>query len=326
MNDIAVLLNHPFGLASLFEKQGFLPLKEKIRVYLFPDSEDETDEEERKELTLLLLHEWFAVSEVESVLVPKSEDIGLILNQIEGFKTVYVETSLLGIDKLESLRNSDNVELFNSYSDEYMLRSGKLGYPILSLMALKRLGFCRKIKSYLKEKRYEHSVSVAETSYQIAINNSLNDISVACYIAGLFHDISKDLEPSLQLEYGSVYSTDILEVEEFAYHQFASCQLAREEFGIKDENILCAIASHCTGKKNMEPMSMILYSADKAEPGREFPTEEIRNLCMKDYQKGFVAVLEDQVRYFRKHGIRFCGNRFTEDMYQTYLKNFIKED
>lgn len=326
MNDIVVLLNHPFGLVSLSERQGFLPEKENVHLFLLPECEDDTPQTENRKLTSLLIQQCFKNCPDRFVLEPDLDNLDGILNRVQDAKTVFMEASLLDGYKLESLQKYDNINFFVSYSDEYLLRNGKLGYPILNMMASNRLGFCKKIKSYLKEKRYLHSVSVAETAYEIARNNSLNEISVACYIAGLFHDISKDLEPSLQLEFGKNYSQDILEVEEFAYHQFASCWLCKEEFSLDHPDILNAISSHCTGKKEMDAMSMILYSADKVEPTREFPTSTLRKLCFEDYQKGFVAVLEDQIRYFRKHGIRFCGNRFTKDMYQTYLKDSIRED
>ena len=205
----------------------------------------------------------------------------------------------------------------------FYLNNNSFKYETLKIFAKERIYFCKQIKSYLKEHRYNHSVSVADTAYEIAKRNGFDEsFCLKCYIAGLFHDVSKDLFTSLQYEYGKVYSPDKIDkIEDFAYHQIASCLLSKEIFEISDKEILNAISNHCTGNGYMDPMSMILYSADKVEPLREFKTDNLRQSCFNNFKVGFKEVLQDQVNYFIKNNIPYKGNIFTAEMYKTYLNN-----
>ena len=47
---------------------------------------------------------------------------------------------------------------------------------------------------------------------------------------------------------------------------FFGCPIAKNEFGIKDEEILSAIRFHTIGKKEMTTLEKIIYLADKIEP------------------------------------------------------------
>lgn len=224
----------------------------------------------------------------------------------------------VGLAKYQDFK-SPNFPFIFPPTEKNLIQKSCLTEEELLLLAENKIYFCSKIKSYLKQSRYDHSVSVAKTAYDICMKNSFEDLAMDAFLAGLFHDISKDLEPSLQYEIGLKYSQDIASVEEFAYHQYASCYLAKTYFGLEKDNILQAISRHCTGCKNMGILDMILYTADKVEPTRRFPTEKLREEAFKSYSDGFVAVLQDQMNYFKKNNIPFTGNPFSKEMYETYL-------
>ncbi|PLZ34007.1 phosphohydrolase, partial [Fischerella thermalis WC542] len=44
--------------------------------------------------------------------------------------------------------------------------------------------------------------------------------------------------------------------------------IARESFGVQDEEVLQAIANHTLGRPGMSPLSCIVFLADTLEPGR----------------------------------------------------------
>ncbi len=224
---------------------------------------------------------------------------------------------------LNKFNFASNIKYFCLKTTTYYLNNNLFKYKTLKIFAKERIYFCKQIKSYLKEHRYNHSVSVADTAYEIAKQNGFDEsFCLKCYIAGLFHDVSKDLSTSLQYEYGKIYSPfKIDKIEDFAYHQLASCLLSKEEFGLSDDEILKAISNHCTGNGYMDSMSMILYSADKVEPLREFKTENLRQSCLNNFEVGFKEVLQDQVNYFIKNNIPYKGNIFTAEMYKIYLNN-----
>lgn len=274
------------------------------------------DKTEKKEDAIKIL-ELIGIKFNSIKVIDESESFNL---EIQKYNFIYCACN--SITAAELLKgNYRQIKLFKEQNPLQLMYEGKLSFPLLCYLADNSLYYCNKIHSYLKEKRYRHVISVAKTAYMIAENNSLDSIKLEAFISGLFHDISKDLESSFQLELGKKYSSDISYVEPFAYHQYASCLLAKEQFGLDEEKILEAISCHCTGKKDMSPLDMILYTADKVEPLRDFPTEELRNLAYKSYKDGFVAVLEDQMRFFVKNGISFKTNPFTKQMYQSYLED-----
>jgi predicted HD superfamily hydrolase involved in NAD metabolism len=189
--------------------------------------------------------------------------------------------------------------------------------PILESIGKKRFYFAKIVSLLLKKSRYDHSLSVAKTAYQIAEKNGL--CPEMAYTAGMYHDLGKDLEVSLQKEILDEHFPKIYPVEEFAYHQFVSAYYARSFFHVKEKAVLDAIQYHCTGKKKMSALEKCLYVADKVEPTRDFPTEKLRNQCFHNLNEGFVAVLQDQQAYFEKKGIAFKTNRYSQEMYEFYL-------
>ena len=47
-------------------------------------------------------------------------------------------------------------------------------------------------------------------------------------------------------------------------------EIAKREYGIKDEEILNAIRFHTTGRKNMTKLEKLIYLADYIEPNRKY--------------------------------------------------------
>lgn len=189
---------------------------------------------------------------------------------------------------------------------------------VLSYISSHGLYYIKDIKKYISNKRFLHSVSVAETAYDIALNNGV-DPSKA-YVAGLLHDIAKEIPLEEHIRYikeniGESY----LSIQKPLYHQFTGVKIAREVFGIKDEEILEAIKVHATGSGMMSKMAKILYAADKIEPTRGYDSSELINECIKDIDTGFVKVLDENVKFFIEKGIKY-DNPLTLECIKTYLK------
>ena len=215
------------------------------------------------------------------------------------------------------------VENISDYSSSKIRDGASLNLPIelLHYIVEHNLYFIQKLKKHLSKERYIHSVSVAETAYSIAEANHLDPI--LCYHAGLFHDVAKDLSHEEKEKLMKKYYPRFVNFPRFAYHQFLSAFLAKQEFGITDERILKAIKYHCTGHKNMSKIEKCIYVADKTEPLRNFPTYESRRCAMKDLESGFLKVIIDQMNYLMNKGVNFLSSTWTSDMYRQYLN--IKE-
>ena len=53
-------------------------------------------------------------------------------------------------------------------------------------------------------------------------------------------------------------------------HSFLGAEIAKQRYGIDDEEILNAIRFHTTGRANMTMLDKVIYLADYIEPMRNF--------------------------------------------------------
>ena len=165
--------------------------------------------------------------------------------------------------------------------------------------------------------RLAHSKSVAKTAYKIARANNL-DNPLKAYIAGLFHDIGKDIAESKQYEMTKKYYPEFADIPKFAYHQFAGAHLVQEMFGIKDPDIIEAIEFHSTGNENMCELAKIIYAADKIEPTRGFDSSDLIAAMKNDVHEGFKTVLQAN-KDFLLSKEKDINNRLTYKCFKQYL-------
>ena len=165
--------------------------------------------------------------------------------------------------------------------------------------------------------RLAHSKSVAKTAYEIAKANNL-DNPLKAFVAGLFHDIGKDIAEDKQYEMTKKYYPEYADIPKFAYHQFAGAHLVQEMFGIKDPDIIEAIEFHSTGNENMCLLAKIIYASDKIEPTRGFDSSELINAMKKDAAKGFITVLQANKEFLLSKE-KNIENRLTYKCFKQYL-------
>ena len=128
----------------------------------------------------------------------------------------------------------------------------------------------------MKERRYLHSISVAKLAYEIAVSNNIEN-PWRYYIAGLLHDIGKDLPISEQKAIVEAHFKEYKDFPSQIIHQFVGRYLAEKDFGITDKDILEAIEYHTTGHPDMKSMAKVVYATDKIEPTRGFDGSELIN-------------------------------------------------
>ena len=216
------------------------------------------------------------------------------MHKIEGLG---IEVSSTEIRELKSFEMPDDV-LF--YIVEHDLYEGMV-----------------ELKSILSPHRLAHSKSVAKTAYEIAKANNL-DNPLKAFIAGLFHDIGKDIPESKQYELTKKYYSEYADIPKFAYHQFAGAHLVQEMFGIKDQDIIEAIEFHSTGNENMCLLAKIIYAADKIEPTRGFDSSDLIAAMKNDAEQGFKTVLQAN-KDFLLSKEKDINNRLTYKCFKQYL-------
>ena len=120
----------------------------------------------------------------------------------------------------------------------------------------------KELESCLTEERYIHSIGVMEMAEILAKRFSC-DVQKAKF-AGLLHDCAKCLSKEESLKY-----TDCLLECELpslkTWHAPIGRFIAKNKYGIDDEEILNAIRWHTVGRINMSDFEKIIYLADKIE-------------------------------------------------------------
>ena len=119
-----------------------------------------------------------------------------------------------------------------------------------------------RLKKCLTYERYIHSLGVMERAMELAEEFGL-DVEKA-KVAGLLHDCAKCL-PKEKLE---KYIDTFEECEKLSvktWHAPVGVIVAKNEYGVTDEEILSAIRWHTIGKKNMTDFEKIIFIADKIE-------------------------------------------------------------
>lgn len=122
------------------------------------------------------------------------------------------------------------------------------------------------LKDNLSEKRYIHSIGTAECARDLAIKFGLD--SEKAYMAGLLHDCAKCFSNEKLLEIIN-NNLNVQKVELMNYktlHAPVSAFIAKNNFGVEDNEILSAIRWHTLGKIDMTDFEKIIFLADKIEP------------------------------------------------------------
>lgn len=158
----------------------------------------------------------------------------------------------------------------------------------------------KELQKELEPKRYEHTIGVASTSFSLALRYGAD--AEKAYVAGLLHDCAKcysnDKSMTLCKKYGIKLSK--FEKENPALiHSKLGAVVAREKYGINDEEIISSIKYHTTGKADMTLLEKIVFSADYMEPNRKtIPgLEEIRNTIFLDLDKAIYLILNNTLQH-----------------------------
>ncbi len=144
------------------------------------------------------------------------------------------------------------------------------------------------LKENLSDKRFRHSLNVATAAKKLAeINGADPD---KCYLAGLLHDICKEIDPELQIMLMKRSGYEISEVEWGApktHHAIAGAQFVKEFYKITDPDVCDPIRWHTVGKGGMSIYEKILYMADLISEERSYPdADRIRRITYRDLNRG----------------------------------------
>jgi nicotinate-nucleotide adenylyltransferase len=173
-------------------------------------------------------------------------------------------------------------------------------------------------QAHVKEKRYQHSIRVAEMCARMCRQYSLD--SRKGYLAGIGHDMCKDFSDKELFELAGRDGREIIDYDRkkpALLHGRAAAVLLKEQFKVYDQEILEAVANHTSGIIGMCDLTKCLFLADKIEPGRPQSTDEYRaGLLAMSLNDMLYSVLEENYEYLTKKGYEiYPGTREMIDYY-----------
>lgn len=159
-------------------------------------------------------------------------------------------------------------------------------------------------ENHVKKERFAHSVRTAETCAQLCRRFGLDEKKG--YFAGISHDMCKECDDmelvSLAVKDGLPLSP-IERTKLSLLHGRAAATLLKDQFHVRDSDIIEAVQHHTFGKAGMCGLAKILFVADKIEPGREYITKEYLKKTDKMTLNELVEfVLSENISYLKKHG------------------------
>lgn len=144
----------------------------------------------------------------------------------------------------------------------------------------------RQLEGMINNKRYMHSFMVTATALALSGGKCYDEV----FIASTLHDCAK----SCYVDY--LHMTK--ENSDIA-HAHIGAIVAKEKFGIDNEQILDAIYWHTTARANMSWLEKIVFLADKLEPTRDYDTA---SLYRETLDETLLATLNDLVYFLELMG------------------------
>lgn len=167
------------------------------------------------------------------------------------------------------------------------------------------LDLTEKIRKYVlgavSTDRYNHCVSTAGQAAAICRITGQNVYSG--YLAGLSHDMAREMSPELLLSLASRDGRAISTFEKKDATRFlhgrAAAVILQESFGVLDPYILQAVSYHVLGGAFLCPLALVIYVADKTEPTRKRITPQYTKELMACPSLNFMAkkVVEESIAY-----------------------------
>ena len=160
------------------------------------------------------------------------------------------------------------------------------------------------LKEELDEKRYEHTIGVMYTAASLAMRYGV--MMHQAILAGLLHDCAKSIPNDEKLELCKKYGIIVSDVERenpSLLHAKLGAYIAREKYGVMDDEVLHAIYVHTTGEPGMSTLDKILFVADYIEPKRDKAPNLaiVRKLAFQDLDECMYKILGDTLAYLEEN-------------------------
>ena len=181
----------------------------------------------------------------------------------------------------------------------------KTNYTEIDEIIYKYERYTKEIAKWLTHSKVQHSISTASYASYIAKKIEKPHLEHKVVIAGLLHDLCRELPPYEMLRRAEELD---IPIDDFAKHNPIllhgplSAEVAKQIFTELDEEIYEAIYWHTTGKAGLKLTGLILYLADFSEPLRKYAQAEVARdiLDTQGFQKALIYTVEQRIS-LKKH-------------------------
>lgn len=182
------------------------------------------------------------------------------------------------------------------------------------------------LKIRLSKKRYTHSINVADSAAALAKEYGFD--REKCFLAGLVHDICKELPKEEQLEMVRKSNREITEEELVTpplFHAPAGAYYAQRVLGISDEDILNAIRYHTVGRAGMCGIEKAVYIADLISEDRNYKDiDDMRKIAFEDINEAILKALKFNIEDVMKKNSRIPAH--TINAYNEYISLLFSKE
>ncbi|MGP1508813.1 MAG: hypothetical protein ACTTJW_08070 [Sphaerochaeta sp.] len=204
-------------------------------------------------------------------------------------------------------------------------------------MSRKKISTSEELQSFLKsavsEKRYIHSLGVAETTDKVLEHFGCIDYEpewngfYAPMFCGLVHDLAREMTDAEILSYckrnGIFLSKEDIEAPVLA-HGTVSAELAMSLVGNYPMSWYKALCVHTTGNAGMDSLALALFTADYIEPSRTFMTDGRRSFYLGSLsiEQCAYRVLCDMIEHWKDSGFHDASSgslamkRYLEEVFE----------
>ncbi len=265
--------------------------------------------------TLMQLRNWYNSEKVLKLctflVCPRSCDVRPEELQAErkrltalGGKFISVRMDLFNVSSTEireQVRLDQPSPMLNPAVREYCGAMGLYG----AAPRIPQAAWMERLFADLTPRRFAHTLGVAYSARSLALNHGA-DMAKA-EIAALLHDCTKCM-PLKEMQRIAVENrlTDDAEIlaSGALLHAVTGAWAAEHVYGVDDPEILSAIARHTTGSAGMSKLDMVVYLADKIEPGREsYPLlAKVRMMAPLSLERALLLSIEGTAGYVEKSG------------------------
>lgn len=179
-------------------------------------------------------------------------------------------------------------------------------------------------KKALSEKRFQHTVNVKKLAVKLAKRHGEDPERAA--LAAYLHDVAKEMPKDELLQIlrdNAIMANNAAERPAPVWHGVCAAILAEKYWGVRDREVLDAVACHTTGRPGMTKLDKILFLADMTSAERDWPgVKNLRKLAKKDLDAAMLAGLEQTVGFVKssKKPVDVMSVRAYEDLKQSYME------